>query len=365
LKIAILGTRGIPNNYGGFEQFAEHLSPGLIQKGHDVYVYCPHNHAYREDLYKSVKLLHIHNPESYTGTFGMFIYDLLCILDARKRKFDLIYQLGYTSSSVWWRLMPRDSLVVTNMDGLEWKRSKYNRAVKRFLRYAEKLAIQKSHHLVADSKGIQGYIGHTYRRKSTYLPYGAEVFNKPDPSGLAKYGVIPFRYNLVISRLVPENSIEIILQGAEAAGGGCPLLVVGNHDNGFGRILKKKFGTSSSIIFLPGEYEPDNLNNLRHFCRMYFHGHTVGGTNPSLLEAMGAGAMICAQKNEFNYAVLGETGYYFESVNDVKKFMELEISVITRQTRAIENREKIRHSFSWSHIIDGYDTLFRSLLRSE
>src|SRR5689334_13561602 len=146
MRIAILGTRGIPNSYGGFEQFAEYLSIGLIDKGHEVTVYNSHNHPYQGDSWKGVDIVHCYDPEHLIGTAGQFIYDLNCILDCRKKDFDIILQLGYTSSSVWLKrfLSKKKFTVTTNMDGHEWKRSKYSAKVKKFLLYAEKLAVQNS-----------------------------------------------------------------------------------------------------------------------------------------------------------------------------------------------------------------------------
>src|SRR5690606_25316653 len=138
MKIAIVGARGIPNFYGGFEQFAEYLSLGLVQKGHDVTVYNSHTHPYQEPTWNGVKIIHCKDPEDKIGTAGQFIYDLNCIRDARKRDYDIILQLGYTSSSIWGWLMPRrKSIVTTNMDGLEWKRTKYSKKVQKFLLFAE------------------------------------------------------------------------------------------------------------------------------------------------------------------------------------------------------------------------------------
>ena len=158
MKLAILGTRGIPNYHGGFEQFAEYFSVHMAQKGHDVYVYNSHSHPYQEKEYNGVSILHQKDPENKLGTFGQFIYDFNCIKDARSRNFDVILQLGYTSSSIWGRFLPSASVIVTNMDGLEWKRSKYSKPVRRFLKVAERLAIDTSDYLVSDSVGIQKYI---------------------------------------------------------------------------------------------------------------------------------------------------------------------------------------------------------------
>ena len=180
MKIAILGTRGIPNHYSGFEQFAEFFSVYLAENGHDVYVYNSHDHLYQEKTYKGVHIIHQYDPEYKLGTFGQFIYDFNCIMDSRKRDFDIILQLGYTSNSIWFFLLPKKPIIITNMDGLEWKRSKYSKPVQQFLKFAERLAVKSSNHLISDSLGIQTYLKEKYEVTSTYIPYGAKVFENPN-----------------------------------------------------------------------------------------------------------------------------------------------------------------------------------------
>ena len=142
MKIGILGTRGIPNQYGGFEQLAEYLSVGLVEKSFEVYVYNTHNHSYQEKTWNGVHIVHCFNPEKKLKTAGQFIYDLNCVRDARKRDFDILLILGYTSISVWGRLFPKKATIIINMDGLEWKRNKYAGRIRKFLFYAEKLAVK-------------------------------------------------------------------------------------------------------------------------------------------------------------------------------------------------------------------------------
>ena len=125
MKIAILGTRGMPNNYGGFEQFAEYLSVGLVNNGHEVFVYNSHNHPYKKNIWNGVNIIHCYDPEYLIGTPGQFIYDLNCIVNCRKYNFDIILQFGCTSSSFWSRIMPHKSILVANMNGIEWKQSKF------------------------------------------------------------------------------------------------------------------------------------------------------------------------------------------------------------------------------------------------
>ena len=183
MRIGILGCRGIPNHYGGFEQFAEYLSKGLVERGMEVWVYNSHNHPYQESEWHGVRLIHCYDPEYKIGTVGQFIYDLNCILDSRKRNFDIIYQLGNTSSSVWYRLLPGKPFKVSNLDGLEWMRTKYSMPVRKFLRYAEKTAVKNNDLLIADSEAIQEYVLKTYHLPSVFIPYGAEIFNDPDNWG--------------------------------------------------------------------------------------------------------------------------------------------------------------------------------------
>ncbi|HPR57928.1 MAG TPA: DUF1972 domain-containing protein [Bacteroidales bacterium] len=138
MKIGILGSRGIPNHYGGFEQFASALAPELVARGADVWVYTSHNHVYQKPEWKGVKLIHCYDPEIKMGAAGQFIYDFNCILDSRKREFDILLQLGYTSSAVWYWLLPKKTLVITNMDGMEWQRANHLRSrVKMDIKYIE------------------------------------------------------------------------------------------------------------------------------------------------------------------------------------------------------------------------------------
>ena len=168
MKIAILGTRGIPNHYSGFEQFAEFFSVFLVEKGHDVYVYNSHNHLYQEKTFNGVNIIHQYDPEYKLATFGQFIYDFNCIIDSRKRDFDIILQLGYTSNSIWHFLLPKNSIIITNMDGLEWKRTKYSKPVQQFLKFAEKLAVKSSDFLIKNPKGTCYFTN--YEPIEKYLP---------------------------------------------------------------------------------------------------------------------------------------------------------------------------------------------------
>jgi glycosyltransferase involved in cell wall biosynthesis len=356
MKIAIIGTRGIPNNYGGFEQLAEYLSLGLKEQGHDVYVYNSDKHLYQEKTWKGINIIHKYDPEKKIGTAGQFIYDLNCILNSRKHNFDTILNLGYTSSSIWMRLFPNKSRVITNMDGLEWKRTKYSPRVQKFLMYAEKLAVKHSDGLIADSLAIQAYLQKKYNVKSEFIAYGADLFNNPDEGSIASFKVTPFKYNMLIARMEPENNIEMIVEGVHRSSSESPLFVVGNNKNKFGTLLTEKYRNDKRIVFTGPIYNSVTINNLRYFSNIYFHGHSVGGTNPSLLEAMGCNCMIAAHDNEFNKSVLGTDAFYFQNSDDVCRLVENS----PRKSEAsnamrTNNYNKVSEDYSWNKIVKQYE----------
>ncbi|WP_430934114.1 DUF1972 domain-containing protein [Saccharicrinis sp. 156] len=360
MKIAIIGTRGIPNYYGGFEQFAEYLAQYLVKRGHSVTVYNSYSHPYQEKEWNGIDILHKYDPEDKIGTAGQFIYDLNCILDSRKRNFDIILQLGYTSSSIWGRLLPKNAKVVTNMDGLEWKRTKYSKTVQKFLLYAEKLGVKFSDALVADSIGIQKYLYEKYSLNSRYIPYGSHVVDNFCAKLLDEYALEPYKYSMLIARLEPENSIEIILDGVADNSDDSDFIVVGNHLTRYGTFIKEKYKSNKNIRFLGGIYDIEKLNDLRYYAKLYFHGHTVGGTNPSLLEAMGSGALICANDNVFNRSILGDDALYFNSKEDVS--ICLNTNVLESRARIIKNNfAKIKTIYSWDKIVTQYEDLFHEV----
>lgn len=361
MKIAILGTRGVPNHYGGFEQFAEFFSVYLADKGHEVYVYNSHNHPFQEKTFKGVNLIHCYDPEFKIGTAGQFIYDLNCILDSRKRNFDIILQLGYTSSSVWYFLLPKKPLIITNMDGLEWKRTKYSKPVRKMLQFAEGLAVKSSDHLISDSIGIQKYIAGKYAKDSTYIAYGAEVFDHPEEEILATYKVNKYDFNMILARLEPENNIETILDGVVLSNNQATILVIGNHTTKFGNYLKQKYIASKNIRFIGAVYNLRHLDNLRYFSNLYFHGHSVGGTNPSLLEAMASKALIIAHDNDFNKAILKENAFYFTNPEEVKNLM-LEIKKNDNLQFIQNNFDAIAGEFNWEKINGKYLQLFEKCI---
>jgi glycosyltransferase involved in cell wall biosynthesis len=357
LKIAILGTRGIPNNYGGYEQAAACLAPLLVKKGHDVSVYNSHHHPYRENNWQGVKIVHCHDPEKKIGTAGQFIYDFNCLRHAAKKNYDILLMMGYTSSSVWGRLYPKKTVIISNMDGLEWKRSKYAAPVQRFLRYAEKLAIKYSDFFIADSTAIADYLSKKYNVAPAYIPYGATIYPPADENLLAKFRLRKKDYFLHIARLEPENNSSMILEGFCKSNSTSKLVVVGNTTTSYGRSLKRIYGSNEQIYFAGPQFDLPVLTALRQYCKFYFHGHSVGGTNPSLLEAMAAGACIAAHDNAFNRAVTGKDAFYFSSADDVSQIIREEIA---SNAMIANNLKKIEEVYNWERIAEAYESYLLS-----
>ncbi len=362
LRIAILGTRGIPNQYGGYEQAVSFLAPGLAERGHSVTVYNSLRHPWQEKTWNGVTIVHAKDPENQIGSAGQFIYDLNCIRHARKKNFDIILMMGYTSSSVWGRFYPQQPVIIAHMDGLEWKRSKYTRPVQRFLHYAEKLAIQYSDHYIADSPVIRDYLQEKYKVDACYIPYGAVIHEKAEPWHPARFGLEPGKYSMLLARMEPENNIEMILDGFAESGVAEKFLVTGNTENRFGKRMLKKYGRHESILFSGPLFDAPALHSLKYYSRLYFHGHSVGGTNPSLLEAMASRALVAAHDNPFNRAVTGGDAFYFASAAEVSRLLQT-VQKERESGKLDKNQQKIRETFNWPVVTKQYDEWLRACYR--
>lgn len=372
MKIAFVSTRGIPNNYGGFEQFAEYISVGLAERGHEVTVYSPHYHPYQENEYQGVRIKHIYSPEKWMGgSVGSFFYDYACLKDAlRNEDFDIIYEAGYTSIiPAYIRFNVKDikrPIFTTNMDGLEYKRTKFNKWVQKFVFWEERMAVKHSHYLIADNMGIKDYYKEKYGRESKFLAYGANVYDDYDETVLCQYDVQKENYLMLVARLEPENNIFMAIDGYIASDeyGKRPLLIVGKTNTPYGKWLVDRYKAYKHVRFMGGIYDFKKLNSLRHFSLAYFHGHSVGGTNPSLLEAMASDCFILSHDNIFNRAVLGENAVYYKCTDDVMNILNNLDSTVAQHKQAytVANVEVIRSQYSWEKLVDEHERYFQWML---
>jgi glycosyltransferase involved in cell wall biosynthesis len=361
MRIGIIGSRGIPNNYGGFEQFAQYLSVGLVRKRHEVFVYSSSLHPFRENHWHGVTIIHCKDWEDKLGASGQFFYDLNCINDARRRNFDVLLQLGYTSNSIWHWRWPRNSINIVHMDGLEWKRQQYSKFTRMFLKRAEAWAARYADQLIADSPAIREHLLKEYNVHSAYISYGADIFDAPNPSLLKELNLQPHHYYLIVARMEPENNIEMIITGYLQTQKEDPLIIVGNAQNQFGKQWMKKY-KNERIKFAGAIYDHTFLNNLRFFSKIYFHGHSAGGTNPSLLEAMACSCNIAAHDNVFNRSVLCDNATYFSSAEEVKKLIYQGVEPHFAEKNARANLQKIKVEYNWSKVTEQYEQLFLNVM---
>ncbi|GJM32583.1 MAG: glycosyl transferase [Saprospiraceae bacterium] len=364
LKIGISGCRGIPNHYGGYEQFAQYLSEGLLQRGHQVFVYQSSLHPYTQNQWQGVQLLRKFDPEDKLGPFGQFIYDFNCLIDAKKRNFDVLLQLGYTSNTIWYPLWDRRAVQVLHLDGLEWKRSKYGPLTQRFLKKMEAIATHQADVLIADSPVIQSHTRQQYGRKAIFIAYGANAQPQTDKKHLDTFNLTPGQYFLAIARFVPENNLHTIIEGYLKSAQKHPLVLVGSTQTKYGKELFQKY-QDKNILFAGALFNQEVLDSLRAYASLYFHGHSVGGTNPSLLEAMACSVPICANDNAFNRAILDEQAYYFNTPDQLKNALLKVDSDKRLQAWKTNNLQKIRADYQWEYIIEQVEQLFFKALNRQ
>lgn len=367
LRIAVLGARGIPASYGGFETFAEQLATRLVARGHAVTVYAEALEAGVADtFYQGVRVRHKRRPQ--WGAASVLAYDCACLWDAG-RGYDLVYMLGYGAAwACWW---PRvfGAPVWINVDGLEWARSKWGRFARAYLRCMEWAATRAATRLIADAEAIAQRFRQTYPRgaPSSFIAYGAELVEERDvdPSVLRTWGLQAHRYMLVVARPEPENHILEIIRGYEMHASDWPLVVVGDVSGGsaYQQLLRQQ--ASERVRFVGGIYDAGQLASLRVHAACYLHGHSVGGTNPSLLEALACGNWVVAHDNPFNREVARDAADYFETPEQLARQLDHVVQALDalRVERAQRARAIVAQHYTWDRIADAYEALMRSECR--
>ena len=350
-RVYISGSRGIPNRYGGYEELVDHLARGLSAKGWRVDVATSSTHPVTEWSHPGIRRRTHYDPEPWMGSAGQFLYDLLSIRDAASQLPDAHLSLGTTSSAPWLAIKPlrgRAPLAL-HLDGLEWMRGKYRPAVQRYLKWAERSAAGAADLLIADHPEMARYAAR-YPKPCSEIAYGVDD-PKPaldlDPS----LGLQPGEYALVIARLVPENHVRV---AAEALSSLAPVVVVGPFDNPEGRALQQL----PNVRLLGGQFDAGLLDSLRAHCGLYIHGHSAGGTNPSLLQAMAAGCAIAAHDNAFNRGILGDSVHYFTAEGAHEA---LATAWTQRGTLPRDHRATLDRGYRWPVVVAQYDTALRGL----
>ncbi|SEQ89726.1 Glycosyltransferase involved in cell wall bisynthesis [Nitrosomonas sp. Nm51] len=354
--LRILGTRGIPAQHGGFETFAEHFALFLVKKGWRVIVYCQEDAGTDTTCSEWEGIERVHIPVSQSGAFGTIVFDWKVTVHAAAHK-DLLLTLGYNTAvfCVLFRLKGLTNLI--NMDGIEWKRGKWSLMARTWLYLNERAGCWLGNHLVADHPEIENHLAtRVSRQKITMLPYGSDALTDCDAALLDAYGLQPGQYALVIARPEPENSILEIVMAFSRHIRRKKLMVLGDFDKASPAYREQVFAAASGEVVFPGAiYDAATVQALRYFATAYVHGHQVGGTNPSLVEALGAGSPVIAHDNKFNRWVAGPDNLYFENVD---RCCELFDRIFADQDlcNAIRaaNQQRHRTLFTWDTINQQY-----------
>lgn len=359
--LRILGTRGVPAQHGGFETFAEHLAPYMLEHGWRVTVYCQEDGSgpIREDDWQGVRRVII--PVKQTGAKGTVVFDWKAMRHAIKEQ-GVVLTLGYNTAifSIPYRL--KRIRHIMNMDGIEWKRAKWSPLERLWLYLNEWAGCYLANHLIADHPEIENHLAtRVCRKKITMIPYGSDALYENPPPPYGDLPVEPGKYALVIARPEPENSILEIVTAFSMQPRGYKLVVLGNYDdkNPYHRSVKE--AASDEVLFPGAIYEKAAVQSLRYHARLYIHGHQVGGTNPSLVEALGAANPIVAHDNVFNQWVAGEGATFFESVEGLSALLPSDMTNDeTLYKMASWSARRHATSFTWDYILHQCSRLLRS-----
>ena len=366
MKIALIGTRGIPAKYGGFETCAEALSSRLVQKGHEVCVYGRSGY-YKEKPkeYLGVRLVYL--TEINIKFFETLCHTFFSLIHSIWKKYDILFVFNSANSPLL--IIPRllRKNLVLHVDGLEWKRGKWGFLGRKYHKFAEWIAAKLSINLISDSGEIQRYYRTKYKKDTRFISYGADIQFSRNRSILDQFGLEPRQYFLQITRFEPENNPLLSIRAFELIKTDKKLVVVGGVKYQTKYSEEIHATKDKRIKFLGFIYDKDILRELLCNCFTYIHGNEVGGTNPALLEAMGSGCFVICRDVPFNREILQNTGIYFaKDVDDLKE--KLIWSLENRDSierMGEQSREIIRKKYNWNFILEKYERLFEEILRRD
>lgn len=361
--LIILGTRGVPAEHGGFETFAEYLALYLLDKGWKVTVYCQQDFKGQvtEDTWQGVNRVLI--PIALKGGLGTMLFDLKAQIHSLRHK-GVYLTLGYNTAilTVLLRIARKPNII--NMDGIEWKRQKWSTLERAWLFINERLGCYFADQLIADHPEIAKHLSsRVNQQKISTISYGAEQVKEANSQLLLSFELKPREYLLLIARAEPENSILEIVKAFSAKQRDYKLVILGNYEqsNSFHRAVMQS--ASEDVIFLGAIYAKSVVQALRYFCKAYMHGHQVGGTNPSLVEALGAANAVIAHDNVFNRWVAGQAAYYFKGQESLEEIIDSLLSDEEELANLRANAQiQFSTQFQWVTILGQYQALLEDLV---
>jgi hypothetical protein len=351
VKLAIVGIRGLPNNYGGFETLAEYIVK-FLAKDFEITVYCSSvNLPNKLKEFYGSKLKYI--PISSHGAAGI-IYDSLALIDAIFRN-DRVLILGFGGGLAIPFLKKFRSKIIVNFGGLDWKRSKWSPVSRKIIKICESLLVKHGGKIVSDNLEIQKYVKLEYGKESSLIPYGGDqAQNEPIYEGLSSiYPFLKLKYAFTVTRIQPDNNIEMILK-AFVSEQKVPLVMVGNWTNSkYGEKLRKQYDNEKSLFLLDAIYDCRLLNVLRSNCCVYIHGHSAGGTNPSLVEAMNVGLPIFAFASTYNKCTTEQEALYFNTSKELQVLLQ-DYEPANKTSIGLKLKDIAEKSYRWNLVTDKY-----------
>jgi glycosyltransferase involved in cell wall biosynthesis len=360
MKLAIIGTRGIPANYGGFETFADELATRLAARGHDVTVYCRSNNIrYPHKIYNGVKLAIL--PTIGTKHLDTVAHTFLSVLHSVGQRFDCA--LMCNAANALFCSVPRltGTPIALNVDGIERLRKKWGAAGRAYYRLSERLATIIPNVVVTDADVIHDYYAKEYATPSVMIAYGAPCERIATTAVLERLGVRPREYFLYVSRLEPENNAHVVVEAFEKVQTNRNLLIVGDAPYAQEYIERLKSTRDRRILF-PGGIYGTGYRELQSHAYAYIQATEVGGTHPALIEAMGAGNCVIAKNTPENCEVLGDSGLFFDDAEGLRCRLELTLNDLPMVERLRESaQERAKARYSWDAVTDAYEKLFREM----
>ncbi|WP_309649884.1 glycosyltransferase [Nocardioides sp.] len=363
MHIAMIGTRGVPARYGGFETAVEEIGSRLAEMGHDVTVYCRNpGQSQREHL--GMRLVNL--PAVRRRSLETLSHTFLSIVHSMVRKPDVAVMFNAGNAPFIRLLRARGIPFAIHMDGLEWKRSKWQGNGARYYRWAERAAAGSGAALIADAHGIAEHLHQSYGVESYYIPYGATIAY-PRDDRLGELGLRAHEFHLVVARMEPENHVDLIVGGYVASGSTRPLVVVGTapYGSSFTAKIDGMAARSGQVMMLGALWDQELLDQLYGNARSYLHGHSVGGTNPSLLRALGSGAPVSAFDVNFNREVAGPEAQYFHDVDSVAECIRVDDSASTRHERGERGRRAVKNLYAWDRVARDYEKMLQELMAQQ
>lgn len=363
MKIALIGTRGVPANYGGFETCVEELGKRLVERGHEVTVYCRKSYyEERPPRYLGMKLVYL--PNLRKKSLDTLSHTFLSVLHAVSQPFDVLMVFNAANSPTLFLPRLLGKRIAINTDGLEWKRGKWGAVARQYYKLSEWLSTRLANRIVADSAGIERYYHDTYATPSTNIAYGAEVTSSARPELLRQLGLEPGEFFLQITRFEPENNPLLTIQAYRQLTTAKKLVLVGGvpYQSDYSRQIEAE---RDDLVLLPGYiYDKALLSELWCNCYAYVHGNEVGGTNPALLQTMASGCFTIAIDVPFSHDVLQDGGvYYAKDAGDLAGKMRWALEhgdqLGSFKERAVT---RIAKEYTWDKVTDGYEQLFRELI---